>query len=442
MLRHTIGRHLAALLTMVALAAGCATAATAASKVAPLKFITPFGHVGGLHATSGLPGFPARDYLAPGGALVRAPFTGCVPSWRPWGRLSYQNPSAGFGGSRIYLQRTKTGDTAYLAHFELPGHPYGYLFLKPGQCFRQGDPVGIVWHWPNNPGRSHIHTGYEGGDPLYELVNTDGTFRIVEGPVWQPGPDGKVFPRPILRHEGQWWRVQVGQKRVYQGGETKARQVYKTQKLARRLNLHFRAYDRQSPLIGWGLVIVRQFRARDIDPRLGAAIGTCETSAGTKGDGPAVNNDFGLLVWNPDQQRTENRRFKSRKQAIRYLAQLLQQKYIAKGADTLVEIARKYAPDGASNDPAGLNRHWLNCVARWYKHLGGTRYLQPHPNAKPETVELPKLTKVTVYTALGKAEEPGYWRCTRAGETLFQGQYRPAKTFCDAKRAYWQRKAA
>lgn len=429
------GRRVLAALLAVAAVATAPVAAQAVVK--PPKFITPLYAVGGAHPTSGLSGFPARDYMSRGGALVRAPFSGCVPRTRPWGRLSTQIPSAGFGGSRIYLERTKTGDQAYLAHFGL-NHPYGDLFLKPGECFRQGDPVGIVWAWPSDPGRSHIHMGFQGGDPLYTLVSTDGSFRIVEGPVWKPGPGGQVFPRPILRHEGQWWRVQVGQKRVYQGGEEKARRVYSYQKLARRIDLHFRAYNAESPLIGWGLVIVREFRARDVDPRLGAAIGTCETSAGTKGAGPAVNNDFGLLVWNPDQRRSENRRFKSRKQAIRYLAELLEKKYIGQGLTRLVEIARKYAPDGASNDPAGLNRHWLNCVARWYKHLGGTRYLEP----EPEPVELPRLTKVSVYTALGKADEPGYWRCSREGETLFQGQYKPARAFCSAKQAYWKRKAA
>jgi len=343
--------------------------AYAASLVQPLRFITPLYGVGIAHPTSGLSGFPARDYMSRGGALVRAPFSGCVPSWRPWGKLAYQNPRAGFGGSRIYLERTKTGDQAYLAHFGL-NHPYGDLFLKPGQCFKQGDPVGIVWGWPGNPGRSHIHMGYQGGDPLYELVSTDGTFRIVEGPVWQPGPDGKVFPRPRLRHEGQFWRVYVGQKKVYQGGEEKARRVYNQQKLARTINLWFRRKYKQSPLVGWGLPMVRISRRYDVDPRLPAAIASCETSGGTRGGGPQVNNDFGLLVKGGD-----HRQFKSRKQAILYLAKLLHDKYVSKGRDTIVEIGARYAPTSASNDPAGKNHRWVSCVTGVYKQLHGTRFL-------------------------------------------------------------------
>lgn len=406
----------------------------AASQVAPLRFVTPLYAVGGYHPTSGLAGFGARDYMSRGGALVRAPFSGCVPRSRPWGRLSTQIPSAGFGGSRIYLERTKTGDEAYLAHFGL-NHPYGDLFLRPGECFKQGDPVGIVWSWPNDPGRSHIHMGYQGGDPLYELVSTDGSFRIVEGPVWKPGPDGKVFPRPRLRHEGQFWRVYVGKKKVYQGGESKARQVYNFQKLARTINLHFRETYKDSPLVGWGLPMVRISRRYDIDPRLPAAIASCETSGGTNGNGPSVNNDFGLLVGH-----NTHRSFSSRKAAITYLAKLLDEKYVSKGLDTIPEIGAKYAPLGAGNDPGGKNSRWVNCVTSVYKKLNGTRFLPSTQEAKVEA-QLPSLVKTNIITKLGKATKPGYWRCSRNGETLFQGQYKPAKAFCDDKRAYWLRQS-
>lgn len=396
--------------------------------------MTPLYSVGGAHPTSGLSGFPARDYMSRGGALVRAPFSGCVPRSRPWGRLAHQAPNSGFGGSRIYLERTKTGDDLYLAHFGL-NHPYGDLFLKPGECFKQGDPVGIVWSWPSNPGRSHIHAGYQGGDPLYKLVSTDGSFRIVEGPVWKPGPDGKVFPRPRLRHEGQFWRVYVGKKKVYQGGETKARQVFNYQKLARTINLHFKHTYKQSLLVGWGLPMVRISRRYDVDPRLPAAIASCETSGGTQGNGPLVNNDFGLLV------NGRHREFGSRKSAITYLAKLLHDKYVGKGLTTIPEIGGKYAPVGASNDPGNKNSRWVTCVTKVYRDLNGTRFLPRVQEAKVQA-ELPKLTKTSVYTALGKSDKPGYWRCTREGKTLYQGAYKPAKAFCDDKRRYWERKLA
>jgi hypothetical protein len=336
----------------------------------PLRFMSPPAPTGltGLHPTSGLPGLPARDYMAPGGTLVRAPFSGCVPTNRPWGWLSYQNPHAGFGGARIYLQQTKTGRTAYLAHFGDPR--YGSLFKRPGECFRQGDPVGYVWSWPNNPGRSHIHMGWQGGDPLEKLVGRNGEFLIVEGPVWTPNEP--VFPRVRLRHEGQWWRVYVGtKKKVYQGGEARARVVYNRQKLARRINLHFKHTFKGSPLVGTGLMMVRIFRAHGVDPRLPAAIASCESGGGTTGRGPAVNNDFGLF----DSQTGKLRVFKSRKQAIVYLAKLLSgPKY--EGRTTIYLIGQRYAPSKAANDPNGKNAHWIPCVQKYYAELGGTRYLE------------------------------------------------------------------
>ena len=342
----------------------------AASQLQPLKFIERITFVTGLHPTSGLAGFPARDYggLAgnPVGALVRAPFSGCVPRNRPWGWLPYQSPNEGFGGARVYLTRTKTGQTAYLSHLGNPS--YGGIFLKPGECFRQGDPVGHLWSWPGNPGRTHTHMGYQGGDPLYTLVDTAGRFRIQEGPVWTP--QEQVFPRPVLRHEGQWWRVQVGQKRLYQGGEEKARQVYNVQKLARTINLHFKTKYKQSPLVGWGLPMVRIARRYDVDPRLLAAIASCETTGGTRGGGPQVNNDFGLLLPNG-----EHRPFKSRKQAILYISKLLHDKYVGKGLNTIEKIGAKYAPTSARNDPHGKNHHWVNCVTGVYKALHGTRFI-------------------------------------------------------------------
>lgn len=404
----------------------------AASQVAPLRFIEHVSSVTAEHPTSGLPGFPARDYLARGGSLVRAPFSGCVPTSRPWGRLGTQNPSGGFGGSRIYLRQNTTGRQAYLAHFGLVNY-YGDLYLKPGECFRQGDPVGSLWLWPGNPGRSHSHMGWQGGDPLVRLVDRNGNFLIREGPVWKPGPDGKVFPRPILRHEGKWWRVQVGQKRVYQGGETKAREVYNAQKLARTINLHFKRTYNLSPLVGWGLAMVRISRRYDIDPRLPAAIASCETSGGTNGTGPAFNNDFGLLT-----SRSQHRRFQSRKQAILYLAELLSKRYVGKGLTTIPEIGAKYAPVGAGNDPRNKNSRWVGCVTAVYKKLNGTRFLPRVQEAKVEA-KLPQLVKTSIFTAQGKGAEPGYWRCSRLGKTLYQGQYKPARVFCDEKREFWRR---
>lgn len=344
-----------------------ATSSLTAPQVSPLKFVDPLYSVGGPHPTSGLAGFPARDYMTKPYAIMRAPFTGCVPRNRPWGRAPLQAPSLGFGGSRIYLTQTKTGLTTYIAHLGL-NSPYGDLFVRPGECFRQGDPIATVWNWPGDPGRSHPHMGWQGGDPLIKLVDRYGNFVIQEGPIWTPIE--KVFPRVLLRHEGDKWRVRAGDKRIYQGGEDRARVVYNRQKLARRINLHFKYKFKNSPLVGFGLMYVREFRRQGVDPRIGAAIATCETGAGLKGNGPAINNDFGIF------KNGKLRSFSTRKAAIRYLAELLAQKYLDQGRATIVSIGAKYAPRGAKNDPNDKNKNWVNCVTGVYQALNGTSYLR------------------------------------------------------------------
>lgn len=326
-------------------------------------FMDRISIVGGPHPTSGLPGFPARDYLGPGEQIVRAPFNGCVPTvnLRPWGWARVQNPAAGFGGMRIYLTNTTNSRQAYGAHF-------GFLFLRPGQCFKQGDPVGKVWWWPNDAGRSHIHLGYQGGDPLFTLIDRNGRFLIK---YVEPKPE-KKFLKPRLVLEDTSWIVRVGNKVVYKGGREKANQVYKRQKVARLINLHFRREFKDSPLVGFGLDFAQIAGRYDVDPRLEAAIASCETSGGTKGDGPKVRNDFGLLL---PGSSFRHREFDTRRDAILYLSKLLRTKYIDTGRATIEEIGARYAPVGASNDPNNKNSRWVTCVTKYYKELNGTRYL-------------------------------------------------------------------
>lgn len=149
--------------------------------VSTRKFIDGPVSVGGPHPTSGLPGFNARDYMARGGSKVFSPVTGRVPSAadRPIGTAPTQNPSAGFGGARLYLENRDDSDLElYLAHLQ-PGS----IRVTSGQKVVAGITVlGTVWDWPNDPGRSHIHLGYEGGDPLVKLVDADGDILAASKP--------------------------------------------------------------------------------------------------------------------------------------------------------------------------------------------------------------------------------------------------------------------
>jgi murein DD-endopeptidase MepM/ murein hydrolase activator NlpD len=116
----------------------------------PARFQTS---VGGLHATEGLPGFPAHDFMAPAGSPVVAPVTGTVV------KLSGHDPSNGptegphgpFGWS-AYIQG-QNGRTYYMTHL-------GSRDVKVGETVRAGTPIGTVGNyakWTGTP--DHIHMG-------------------------------------------------------------------------------------------------------------------------------------------------------------------------------------------------------------------------------------------------------------------------------------------
>jgi hypothetical protein len=107
------------------------------------------------HGTSGLAGYPAVDIMARGGTPVYAPVGGRISSSRPFGWLPTQNPAAGFGGARLYLEGAN-GKTYYIAHLAKN------LRVRPGQRIKPGQLIGYVWDWPGDPGRSHIHIGVNG----------------------------------------------------------------------------------------------------------------------------------------------------------------------------------------------------------------------------------------------------------------------------------------
>lgn len=108
--------------------------------------------VGGAHPTSGLDGFPARDYFAPSGSTAVAPVSGQVV------RLSGHDPAKGptqgpHGplGWSVYIRGTD-GHTYYLTHM-------GSRTVKVGQTVRAGQPIGTVADYAHYGTPSHIHMG-------------------------------------------------------------------------------------------------------------------------------------------------------------------------------------------------------------------------------------------------------------------------------------------
>lgn len=104
---------------------------------------------GGPHQTSGLSGYPARDYGAPGGSPVYA-----------WDNLRVRRISGasgyrggGFGGYNLYLQ-DRRGNEYFVTHVE-------NLRVKVGSTLQPGQQFANI----GNYGSPHAHVGYTGGDP-------------------------------------------------------------------------------------------------------------------------------------------------------------------------------------------------------------------------------------------------------------------------------------
>ena len=118
-----------------------------------------------------------------------------------------------------------------------------------------------------------------------------------------------------------------------------------------------------SPMTGLGAVFVNEARAVGFDPRFIVAISGAETSFGTYGPSQLIQNAFGM---GPGIS------YPSWADAIRAVAQnLAGHFYVGEGRYTIAAIQQRWAPDGASNDPTGLNSNWTRNVSTYYAELGG-----------------------------------------------------------------------
>lgn len=117
-----------------------------------------------------------------------------------------------------------------------------------------------------------------------------------------------------------------------------------------------------SPLADQSATFVSAGVNAGIDPRFLVAIAAQETMLETYGPAQPIHNPFGL---------GPGRVFPSDAAAISAAAQTLATAYLGQGLTTISQIAAKWAPPGASNDPAGLNLAWPSDVSRYYQTLGG-----------------------------------------------------------------------
>lgn len=111
--------------------------------------------VQGPHQTSGLAGYPARDYMAPGGTPVYS-----------WSVLRVARVSGGsgrratgIGGFNLYLT-DPAGRNYFVTHVE-------NLRVKAGDVIRPGQQIATVGRYEGMA--THVHIGYQGGDPVNTL---------------------------------------------------------------------------------------------------------------------------------------------------------------------------------------------------------------------------------------------------------------------------------
>lgn len=63
--------------------------------------------------------------------------------------------------------------------------------------------------------------------------------------------------------------------------------------------------------------------------------------------------------------------YESLESGIEAFVNLLKNRYFGKGLNTIEEIGNVYCPVGASNDPNGLNKHWIPKVSQFYNEYLG-----------------------------------------------------------------------
>lgn len=128
-----------------------------------------------LHETGGLAGNWALDFMAHGGTTILAPQDGHVTRW------SGHDPRKGVIGGDIF---------GWSTYFTVPD---GWYFITHqasrlvpvGKWVKKGTPIGIVGHWPGDPGRSHSHVGFTHKDGYTASVKR--IRKVAAGPA-RPDP--------------------------------------------------------------------------------------------------------------------------------------------------------------------------------------------------------------------------------------------------------------
>lgn len=138
--------------------------------------------------------------------------------------------------------------------------------------------------------------------------------------------------------------------------------------------------SRNSPMAGHGKDFIAAAKRYRVDPRLVLAISAAETTWGTNGNGPKVNNAWGFLDSNSNHIP-----YPSWSVAIDKVTSWLRERYLNRGLDTIVEIRDTYAPLSAANDPLGLNSEWVKNVVAGWQQLNTVALVKTEPPVRPSS---------------------------------------------------------
>lgn len=117
-------------------------------------------------------------------------------------------------------------------------------------------------------------------------------------------------------------------------------------------------------LAGMGQQFINAGNQYGIDPAFLASVAMHETGNGTSNAIKSKNNVGGMMGKNGLMS------FSSIGSGISAMASNLKRLYIDQGLYTVSDIQKKYAPEGASNDPTGLNSFWTSGVSNYLAGFG------------------------------------------------------------------------
>lgn len=254
---------------------------------------------------------------------------GALPGMGPGG----YNPGGGTGpGNQSGTPGTNTGGTPGAASPAWPDPSKGNV-IPPGFGQESGGIGGVEGIRGASPWAQTVR-GPGGGAFSGEAVKTP--------PGWGPGGSG------------QPWGTQGGGQQQGGGGGN---------------DLSREAYDQMfkgTPLAGQYDNVVKAAQANNVPPSAMAAVIAHETGKGTSAMVRNNLNPAGLM--DPKTNWQTGQKFATIEEGIESAGRTIGKHYANAGGD-FNKMGSVYAPQGAKNDPGGLNKYWPSGVATHQKQL-------------------------------------------------------------------------